>query len=265
MLKTKWKIGSLALALMTILILPPQETLGEDSESNDIEFICQKERERIESVYRANKQECEAVTDQYSVERLMKDPDVIQAAHDSTKAHAQLESLDWPPKKKGWWIFKVEVPRTEPWKDPLFDYQKHYNYYLRKIAEQIGRPHLENARLSKMESEQAYEQALARLDQECKRRKELHQDNLKLEQEKQVLGIRKSIEQERANQGHSLKEFVDKIEDYGPKDNSIVVKPGRFDAQRKRWDVLGPSKVYDPRQSLDSRDSSIINGQEAKD
>lgn len=194
----------------------------------------------------------------------MKDPDVIQAAHDSTKARARIESLNWPPKKKGWWIFKVEVPRTEPWNDPLFDYQRWYKYYLRKIADQIGRPYLESARLSRIESEQAYKQALERLEQECKRRKELHQDYLKAEREKEIVGLRKTIKQESLDQGHSLKKFLDKIEEQKPKDNVIVVKPGRFDAQRKRWDIPGPKRIFDARQSLDSRDSSIINNQESK-
>lgn len=289
------------LALAAILLLPPAGSVCADDKEEDIDYICEKEREKIESAYRAAKEECDAYAERYSIERLKQDPAVMQAAHDSTVAKSFEEARKWPrpntpsstqPADESGFTFTITFgtpqeasspadpmlpeedlygeQHIEPWKDPRFDYDRHYQRYLQRIAESISKSRQEQVRLAGLEAGQWYEQALARLEYECQRRRDLHQEFLRedaerkdrerrenalrkrITHEKEVIGAKKSINRGDIGIDSGIEGFLAAMEEEPPGPASVIIRPGRFDPDRRRWGEVSRRVRFKPWEPPDS-------------
>lgn len=230
---------------------------------DEIDYLCDKKRELIETEYRSKLSESGFYSRDHSLAHFKEDPQVIEEAKEATRAQARREQWNWPRKTQGWGPFKTPAPmRQDPWNDPRFDYEKHYEVFLNEIARRRAAPYSENSQLKLQELEQQYEEQLRRLDEECsrghdlfeKRQQELAAQKQKdeeqrrqlekeekarrkmddlIEEERQKQEILDRLTNEETQRFPSLDAFLDGIEPEPRKSSGVLFKPGRFDAVRK--------------------------------
>ncbi|MCX6827838.1 MAG: hypothetical protein NT002_00935 [candidate division Zixibacteria bacterium] len=238
------RLGLLLLIAMLSMIF--WETSVGQNEIRDIEVICQQEKIKIESKYNNEMKQIEDSIKKYSVTNPKEDPHLVD------------ETQDWIIDNKSDWD------------------------RLRDEANERDNPYIEIARLKRLEIERDYKQALADLEIQCKQRIAVQKDESEkvekkkqadeahrlemervqsvlddqkcqteaikgqVELERQRIEIQQSLEQRIQSSSQAMDEFMQNLPSKIGSGNSIIIPPGRFDAQRHRWDNVNVKKLFLP-------------------
>lgn len=284
--------GLVGVAFAATLALTPGDSARAESRAEDIDYICAKERQLLEADYQAQTAECEAYRQQHSVEEFKRDPQVIAEAEEATRQAARVAQASWPVEKQGWWIFSSPAPlRSDPWNDARFNWEQQYRIQLDRLARERAMPHTESLRMKLSDVRQQYEAALADLDRKCQRSRDLNaererketerkarkaeEDRLEQELSDRIAGEKKLVDlkaklERGPGAGQSLESFIEGIEDASVPGGAVVIKPGRFDAKRRRWAPPVNWRSFTPEATADSvaavlplvDDNSSGNGKE---
>jgi len=235
----------------------------EESDAEDISYICEKERQKVELRYQAQLKEVKQYAHENSYEFFLKEPDVIDLARRRTETDA--------------YFFKRNKKHGE------FPYEATYQRHLREIARDRAdevKPALEAAKVRQIEIENQYKADMEKVERECQRQSDLLRDALEDKQEREnQLKKEKEAADELARDAEKLEKtaemydrmdsvtaentasmnrFMKRMKDPKEMIDIPAIPPGRFDPPRKRWDEYRIRNQCDPANSADSATIDVI-------